>query len=109
MDRLPNWIATNEPTGLDGLARALGVSKRTVEGWLPRMAAHHEIEPLWEWRGRKRVFYPCHVGRIRGVLDAWQKTGTPSGTQRMAGRSTSASRGGAFADALAFVNAAAKA
>ena len=47
-----------EPLDMNGAARALGISRRTLSDWLPRA-------PFFEWRGRKRVFYPEHIEALR--------------------------------------------
>lgn len=52
----PDWLV--EPVNADGAARALGVSPRTLSDLL-------KTHPYYELRGRKRVFYPEHITRLR--------------------------------------------
>lgn len=69
---LPGWAV--EPLDAAGLARALGVSRTTLRGILER-------HPHFELRGRKRVFYPEHVQRIRDGLEA-ERRAVPAGRPR---------------------------
>ena len=49
------------PVGIDGAAEMVGVSKRSLDGFL----AKHRSKRLYERRGNKRVFYPEHIREIR--------------------------------------------
>lgn len=55
-DAAPDWLV--EPLNSEGAARALGVSLRTLSDLL-------KSHPYYELRGRKRVFYPEHITRLR--------------------------------------------
>lgn len=83
-----------EPIGMDDAARALGVCRRLLSDILAR-------HPHYETRGRtgrKKVFYPEHIDRIREALQC-EKTGNPNSTPNTDGRSNSRSKAGEFAAA----------
>ncbi len=92
-----------EPIGMDDAARAIGVCRRLLSDILAR-------HPHYETRGRtgrKKVFYPEHIDRIREALRC-EKTGNPNSTPNTDGRSNSRSKAGEFAAALASVTAASR-
>ncbi len=81
-----------EPIGMDDAARAIGVCRRLLSDILAR-------HPHYETRGRtgrKKVFYPEHIDRIREALQC-EKTGNPNSTPNTDGRSNSRSKAGEFA------------
>ena len=55
---LPSWAV--EPLDMDGAARVLGISRRTLTDKL--------ADGLYEPRGNRKVFYPEHIARLREVL-----------------------------------------
>lgn len=61
---LPRYIRqwAVAPLDANGAAVALGISRRTLDDVL---RDHREFE----WRGRKRVFYPEHIEQLRRIMD----------------------------------------
>ena len=62
--RSPAWVP--EPVDMDGAARALGISRRTLIDTIKAL-------PHYELRGRKKVFYPEHIASLRrglGIADS---------------------------------------
>lgn len=49
------------PLDMNGAAEALGIARRTLTDALKRL-------PFYELRGRKKVFYPEHIARLRKEL-----------------------------------------
>jgi hypothetical protein len=52
----PTWA--DPPLDMEGAARALGISRRTLTESLKRL-------PYYELRGTKKVFYPEHITALR--------------------------------------------
>lgn len=92
----PAWAEA--PLDMNGAAEALGVCRRTLTDILSRF-------PLFESRGRKKVFYREHIEGLREALRC-EKIGSRSGEKAGAGKLTSRSKVTDFAAALASVTAA---
>ena len=87
---LPKWAEQIEPVDMNGAARLLGVSRRTLTDILRR-------HPVYERRGKKKVFYPEQIRELRERLCSDSKQ-----TKRPAsGRFTAPSRGSVLGEALA--------
>lgn len=96
MGHLSSWAVA--PLSLEEAAHALGVSRRKMTS----IIAEH---PLYERRGRKKVFYPEHIEGIRKALRCvnGHPIGNQSGRKRQVGKSISRSTATEFAEDLAFV------
>lgn len=96
---LPSWAI--QPLDMDGAAIALGVCRRTLVEIIKK-------HPYYERRGKKKVFYPEDIKRIREGLKNCKKRGNPNGTKNTATQSTSLSKAEEYANVLEFVTKASK-